>query len=125
MQGREAGSSGGNGTGGSRWWYGVALVPAIVPVTVVVVLLVKLTSSSLVAALGAVSIASLWVAHVALGLFVPGFLYLDAGSLESTDWSPNAFVFFTVGVVGVLVPPLLLGVTVRYLYLRHDHVGLA
>jgi NhaP-type Na+/H+ or K+/H+ antiporter len=54
---------------------------------------------------------------------VPIFLYLDARSLQTTDWAPNPLVYFTLGIIGVILSPLIFGVATRYLYLRYKHVG--
>lgn len=108
----------------SRWWYGVAVPPAVsLSYLVVAVLLVLTESVPIVFGLVTLSFWGLFWTNALVVLLVPVFLYLDAKSLQTTDWAPKPFVYFTLGIVGILLPPLIYGVTTRYLYLRYRHVG--
>lgn len=108
----------------SRWWYGVAIPPLVSFSYLLIALALKLTES--VPILFGVVQLSFWAlfwTNAVVVLAVPVFLYLDAKSLQGSDWTPNPFVYFSLGLVGVLLSPLIYGVAVRYLYLRYRRVG--
>ena len=108
----------------SRWWYGVALFPLIsLSYLLIAVLLISTESVPVVFGLVQLSFWGLFWTSALIVFVVPVFLYLDAKSLQTTDWAPNPLVYFTLGIIGVLLSPLILGVATRYLYLRYKHVG--
>lgn len=110
---------------GSRWWYGVAMYPIGGALIWTVGLSLNITES--VPVLFGFSRSIIWVLFWTtgfMGLFTPIFLYLDAKSLQNTDWSPNPVVYLSIGLIGIFIPPLMLGVTIRYLYLRYRNMGL-
>lgn len=110
---------------GSRWWFGIAMYPIGGILIWAIGLSLIITES--VPVLFGVSKSTIWVAFWMtgfLGLLTPLFLFLDAKSLQNTDWSPDPVVYFTIGLISFLIPPLMLGVALRYLYLRHKNIGL-
>lgn len=108
----------------TRWWYGVALYPLILLSYLLIAVLLILTESvPIVFELVQLSFWGLFWTNALVVFVVPVFLYLDARNLQTTDWAPNPLIYFTLGIVGLLVPPLILGVALRYLYLRYRRVG--
>ena len=108
----------------THWWYGVALLPLVGFSYIVIAMLLKLTGSpAFVYGIASFSVGGLFLTHVVVLFLLPVFLYLDARNLRNTNWAPDPFVYFALGVVGLLLGPLIYGVATRYLYLRWKHVG--
>jgi hypothetical protein len=108
----------------SHWWYGVALLPLVSFSYIVIAMLLKLTGSpAFIYGIASLSVGGLFLTNVVVLFFVPVFLYLDARNLQNTNWAPDPFVYFTLGVVGLLLGPIIYGVATRYLYLRYKQVG--
>lgn len=109
----------------SGWWYGVALLPLIsLSYLLIAVLLIMTESVPIVFGLVQLSFWGLFWTNALIVLVAPIFLYLDAKSLQTTNWAPNPLIYFTLGIIGILLPPLIYGVATRYLYLRYRHIGL-
>ena len=108
----------------SHWWYGVALLPLVSFSYIVIAMLLKLTGSpAFVYGIASLSVGGLFLTNIVVLFLLPVFLYLDARNLQNTNWAPDPFVYFTLGVVGLLLGPIIYGVATRYLYLRCKHVG--
>ena len=109
----------------SGWWYGVALLPLIsLSYLLIAALLILTESVPILFSLVQLSFWGLFWTNTLIILVVPIFLYLDSKNLQTTNWAPNPLVYLTLGIIGIFIPPLIYGVTTRYLYLRYRHVGL-
>jgi hypothetical protein len=120
----------------SRWWYGIAAVPVLYILVLVVlgvfVLPLILGESSRVFGVGEFIIVRLAVG-VALLAFLSTFilpyaLYRDIGLLDEYDiataWDPDRDEYTILGAAGIFMSAVGFGVSVYYLYQRHVHVGI-